>query len=421
MGERVNLIVYLRDRDFYLLQSDKKRTSGFLESDQDISEFLKENKISTVTLVFSRPSIFIRTLDFPFSSMKKISQVLPNELAPLFPVPVDELEFSWYVVSREKSKTTVSVLAIEKSKIEKWLKHRISHKFKLKICFEPFILSNYVSKTAMLNTFLLIFVDGNYLARYTVKNNIIIESSSSYFDPDTIDSAITEKINQNQAKLPVICLGDVSTGKFQGCRTINLRRDELSSSFLFSVFESLPTLSVEPAFKLYPVRHVEIVLNPTIIAGIILYLAVVSLMFRPYLTANQVQMKVNDINRQLEETFRAAFPDVKKVVNPVVQVRERLRNVGEVQKLVPRISIISIMEAISSIVPENIPFKVSQMSVRGSDLFLVCSTDTLENVESVSQCFKKVKIFDNVKVAGIMPESDQVSFNLLVKIKNDKN
>ncbi|HOL36037.1 MAG TPA: hypothetical protein PKW86_09230, partial [bacterium] len=103
------------------------------------------------------------------------------------------------------------------------------------------------------------------------------------------------------------------------------------------------------------------------------------------------------------------------------QVRERLRNVGEVQKLVPRISIISIMEAISSIVPENIPFKVSQMSVRGSDLFLVCSTDTLENVESVSQCFKKVKIFDNVKVAGIMPESDQVSFNLLVKIKNDKN
>ncbi|MGC8805059.1 MAG: hypothetical protein ACP5QD_03910, partial [Candidatus Ratteibacteria bacterium] len=113
----MNLIVYLRDRDFYFLQSDKKRVCGFFESDQDISEFLKENKISTLTLVFSRPSIFIRTLSFPFSSLKKISEVLPNELAPLFPVPVDALECFWYVVSKEKSKNTVSVLAVEKNKI----------------------------------------------------------------------------------------------------------------------------------------------------------------------------------------------------------------------------------------------------------------------------------------------------------------
>ncbi|MGC9065337.1 MAG: hypothetical protein ACP5JO_01750 [Candidatus Ratteibacteria bacterium] len=417
----MNLIVYLRDRDFYFLQSDKKRVCGFFESDQDISEFLKENKISTLTLVFSRPSIFIRTLSFPFSSLKKISEVLPNELAPLFPVPVDALECFWYVVSKEKSKNTVSVLAVEKNKIEKWLKYRVSHKFKIRTCFEPFVLSNYVSRTTLLNTFLLIFVDGNYVAKYIVKNNVMIESSSSYFEPDAIDSAIADIINLNHEKLVVVCLGDVSAGKFQAARTINLRKGEELASLLFSVFESLPALNVSPPFNLYSIRRTEITLNPLIVVGVILYLAVASFMFRPYFVANQVQMKVNDLNRQMEETFKAAFPDVKKVVNPVIQVRERLRNVGEAQKLVPRISVISIMKAISSIVPENIPFKVSQMSVRGSDLFLACSTDTLENVESVSQCFKKVKMFDNLKVSGIMPGSDQISFNLLIKIKNDRN
>ncbi|MGC8805137.1 MAG: hypothetical protein ACP5QD_04310, partial [Candidatus Ratteibacteria bacterium] len=275
--------------------------------------------------------------------------------------------------------------------------------------------------TTLLNTFLLIFVDGNYVAKYIVKNNVMIESSSSYFEPDAIDSAIADIINLNHEKLVVVCLGDVSAGKFQATRTINLRKGEELASLLFSVFESLPALNVSPPFNLYSIRRTEITLNPLIVVGVILYLAVASFMFRPYFVANQVQMKVNDLNRQMEETFKAAFPDVKKVVNPVIQVRERLRNVGEAQKLVPRISVISIMEAISSIVPENIPFKVSQMSVRGSDLFLACSTDTLENVESVSQCFKKVKMFDNLKVSGIMPGSDQISFNLLIKIKNDRN
>lgn len=409
----MNLLVYLRDKEMFFYSGEKK-ASGIFESEQQISDFLKENNVSSVNIVFSRPTIFLRTLEFPFSSLKKVSDVLLEESAPLFPVSVDELEFFWYPVKREKEKTSVCVIAFEKSKIEKWHSLSSTYKFRINICFEPFVLFSYVSRTITDSEYLCVFVDGRYLSGFTVKNKLIVESFSSYLDNKQDETILSDFIS-NKNNLPVVCVGDFSTTGIQGCRILRLQRKE-HMTLLFSLFEvSQPSFTGVP-FKLYRIKTSEISFNPAFVFGFVLFLAFAGMMFRPIFIVNQIQKNIDNLNTQIEQTFKAAFPDVKKLVNPLVQAKEQIRNLGEVQKVVPKLSAISIMQKISEVVPENIPFSVSQMSLRGTDLFLNCSTNNLENVESLTQIFKKQKEFQNIKVGSIAPESNQITFNLLIKV-----
>jgi|GEM_PF-1013701 len=421
MGEKLNLIVYMRDKELFFYAGANK-VSGVFQSEQDISGFLDENRVSSLTLVFSRPAIFIRTLEFPFSSLKKISDVVLEESSPLFPVPADELEFFWYPVLREKGKTTVSVIAFEKVKIEKWQRYGSSYKFRMDFYFEPFVLAGYVSRTTQQSNYICVFIDGNYVSRLVVKNNVVVESSSMYCEPERIENVFSEIVADNSEKLPVFCLGDTSvSGRTGNCRILPLQKGDFSSYF-FSLYELFPALFSVVPFRLYSARRTEVSLNFAVISGFLLFFAISGVMMRPLFIARQAQTKLDSVNRQMEQTFKAAFPDAVKIVNPLVQARERLRNLGDVQQIVPRNSVISIMKTISEIVPENIMFKVSQMSLRGLDLFLTCSTDTLENVEVLTQTFKKAKNFQDVKVGGIMPESDRITFNLLIKLaRNDKD
>jgi len=417
----LNLIVYLRDKEFYLYHSEEKKIQSVFETEQDVLDFFTENKVTSLSLIFSRPLVFVRTLEFPFSGLKKISQVLPEESASLFPVPAEELELFWYPVSREKTKTTILILGVERKRIERWQKLKSSFKFSMRIGLEPFVLTNYVSKTISERNYLLVFIDENYIAKYRVENSVIVESSSSFLEPGMLDEYL-EETRSEKSNLPVILLGEPVSGK-RGAdfRVISQKKSDSCVSMLFALFESFPNLPLNPAFKIFNVRYSEIAVSPVLIFAVCVYLGIAGIMFRPYFVARHYQEKVNSINRQMEELFRASFPDVSRVVNPVIQARENLKNSQGIQQIVPKISVISIMSTISKIVPENIPFKISQMSLRGRDLFLNCLTDTLENVEIISQCFRETELFSGVKVGGIMPESGQITFNLLIKIENVQN
>jgi len=422
MGEKLNLIVYVRDREFYFYYSEGKSLQGVFESDQDLSKFFTENKVKNLFLIFSRPLIFIRSLEFPFSSLNKISQVLPEESTSLFPVGLEELELFWYPVGREKTRTSVLIMGIEKKRIEKWQNIKASFRFNMKVGFEPFVLANYVSKTISDRNYTIIFIDKNYIAKYRVENNIVVEGSSCFFEQQDYLDEYLNGIKNEKINLPVIVLGDLSPNKLMpNFRMISPKKSESCISMFFALFQHHPNLSILPVFKIFTVSRSEITVNPALICGLCVYLGIAGLMFRPVILARHYQEKVADVNKQMEEVFRVAFPDVSRIVNPLIQAKEHLKNFQDVQKVMPKISVISIMATISGIIPEHIPFKISQMSLRGNDLFLTCLTDTLENVEIVSQIFKKAEMFGAVKIGGITPEAGQITFNLLIKIKNVQN
>ncbi len=410
MGERLNLIVYLRDREYFFYSGEKK-ISGVFDSEQDRTLFLKENRVSSVFIVFSKPLIFFRSIEFPFSSLKKVADVVVEESADLFPLPSEQLEFFWYPVSIEKSKTRIYVIGIEKNRIEQWNRLRTTYRFKVSTILEPFLICSYVSKILQSTTFRCIFIDGNYIADYKVQNNVIIESRSMYEEEPASISGIFEETG-----LPLVCLGDTSKiADVKNCKSINLKKECLSSC-IFTILESFPVSSIKRLFKIYPAKTSAVAVNWLFIAGFLLFFLIAGIMFKPVFIAKQVQLELESVEKEMEQTFRSAFPDVKRVVNPLIQARERIRNIGEIQTTIPKVSVLSIMQNISDIIPERISFRVNQMSLRNQDLFLACSTNNLENVEQITQIFKNVKGFESVKVGSIMPESGQITFNLLIRV-----
>ena len=81
--------------------------------------------IAGAVSVVSLPSdlVFFRNMKVPFKDAKKIRQVLPFELEPLLPLPVDDLiiDFHPLKLPEQKDQTDIIATTVEKSKIRIYL------------------------------------------------------------------------------------------------------------------------------------------------------------------------------------------------------------------------------------------------------------------------------------------------------------
>ena len=87
-------------------------------------DFLMERlKPVGATCVLGIPTTFVsfRNLSVPFHDIKKIRQVLPFELEPSLPMPVEELIFDFEAVKRDGGQDLLAFMA-EKSQLDRYLK-----------------------------------------------------------------------------------------------------------------------------------------------------------------------------------------------------------------------------------------------------------------------------------------------------------
>ena len=90
------------------------------ELPDSFKEILIKEK-SPVYLSIPKSITFFRPTSFPFRSRKKILLAIPYEIEETLPLPVEQFNFDFYELKREKDKTKVMVVAISRENIKKIL------------------------------------------------------------------------------------------------------------------------------------------------------------------------------------------------------------------------------------------------------------------------------------------------------------
>jgi Tfp pilus assembly PilM family ATPase/Tfp pilus assembly protein PilN len=155
----------------------------------------------------------------------------------------------------------------------------------------------------------------------------------------------------------------------------------------------------------------------------ILAAAVLALIFFSAITETYtLNRKLDHIDQQITGIFKATFPDVKRIVDPY---REMQVNVQQAQKDAvvqaatgPHIRSIDILNSISRSIPDSIKVDVTRMVISPDTVLISGNTDDFKSVDDIKGKLEQIDYFKKVTISStnLDRSGKEVRFQLKVEL-----
>jgi type II secretory pathway component PulL len=416
---------------------------------------------------FPANEISYRNIQVPFKRRKKIKKILPYELEPTLPFPVDDLIIDFYVLELPDNTNRNNLIsaAVEKSRLQTYLETLAAFNI------EPEIVTvgGYPAALCaaglvnMRENWLLVDIDNSKSTLFAILAGgvCLIRSFSIRSDDRSskMESLCTNIRRTLFALEEIIGLDFKPDGIFiTGCglddsgfdrdmeqilgfpvKRMDLVRDtdiikEHTTSQLWNSHQmdnafSLALMEIEGrnglnfrkgpfAAKKFWEEHKKSLIKTGILVGLVL--AVV--FFNVALDSYFMGKKLAGLNNQITGVFTSTFPEVKKIVDPLHQMRIKIQDArknalltGQTEK---NISTIDILNNISKLIPKNIDVNLTRLVIGVESIVISGNTDTFNSVDNIKNRLEKSDLFKKIIIssANIDKSDNRVRFKLKVNL-----
>jgi len=137
-------------------------------------------------------------------------------------------------------------------------------------------------------------------------------------------------------------------------------------------------------------------------AGILIFLAVLVYQWTDY---RRLHHRYTLLGREMEEIFRATFPDVQRVVDPLLQMESKLREVRAPAAVATPLfngekRALEILADISSRIPPSLSLHVSRLVIDRESVQIKGTTDAFNNVDAIKTSLAKSSRYQEVKIVS---------------------
>ena len=443
---------------YFPIPADKEGNKGEKEALQAIVETLKP---SGATCVLGIPAtiVSVRNLSVPFHDIKKIRQILPFELEPTLPIPVEDLIFDFEAVKHDKQQDLLT-FSVEKTEIQRYLDLlEAVHLRPAVIMPGGYAAARLISTMAddssdflfidtgegnhtiyavcsghvrMVRT-LPVATDGNPVTRNLETNlkrtfTALQENLGIGFNPSAVFSAgpqapllTTGNGSSTLLDVPVKSLDSLRTfPRLKGSLdTQDWQSGHLDIALALALMETETVAGVNFSTERSTIQHYWSEYRKHIIltAGLIV-LALVTALGGQILEVNAKQHRLAELDRQIEMVFKSTFPEVTRVVNPLQQMQIKIKEAGDgsigFNLTGARIRIIDILNALSQQIPSSADVKVNRMVAGADNVVLSGNTDTFNTVDDIKGRLEEADLFKSVTIssADLEKSGNRVRFKL---------
>ncbi len=415
---------------------------------------------------FPADDICYRNIKIPFKEQKKIGLILPFELEPNIPFQIDDCIIDFYPLNRFESPKETDILAvvIEKTRLKSYTDILASFNI------EPEIISAGAYPAAICvaeiydlpaDSFILdigknicslfVVVSGQVCLARTIslRKESPLRLTELCLDMERTVAGFNETFPIDFQPRGIILTGfDLNEGDIDETlqRKLNLpvmRADLLQKTeAIVSVPAGEPWESgkMNNALALALMRikgikginfkktasatqrvwrdHKAGIIKSAVLAGVVLvlYLAGVAL------DSFWLQKKTLILERQIQTIFTATFPDVKKIVDPLqqmrVKIRARKKTAGFMHASGDEILKIDIVNAISTRIPENLDIEFTRLVMGPERITISGVTDRFNTVDDLKTRLEQIPFFQKVKISSTKkdPVQNRVHFKMNVDL-----
>jgi len=452
----------------YVPISDQNDIAGCIDS--LLKSLAKQTDISGSICIASFPAnqISYRNIKLPFKEQKKIKQILPYELESTLPFLVDDLIIDYNSIklqgrSDSVDSTDVIAAAVEKSALKLYLNTLASFNIKPKIVTVggyPTALCLSSDTTVPENR---LFVDmGNrncsvfilvagqiYLIRSfpksatgsSIAESLCNEIKRTLYDSEEIfgfnlkpDEIFITKynsdiVNYKQDMEHILGISAKQTdllshtGFIRKNPALSWKPEQMDNALALALseiegFKVFNFLKGPFAAKNYWVENKKSLIKTGILAGLVLVLIFINIVLKTH----SMEKKLAGLNNQITDIFKTTFPDVKNIVDPIQQMRVKLKEAqkssmfsGETGK---HTYAIDILKDISEFTLRDIDVNLTNLVVDMESVSIAGDTNRFNSVDDIKRGLEQSNLFNKVTISSAnMNKSDnRVRFKLKVQL-----
>ncbi len=160
------------------------------------------------------------------------------------------------------------------------------------------------------------------------------------------------------------------------------------------------------------------------VAGVVSLVLLIGLGYL-FFDALQLQKRHDSLTAEMERIFKHNFPAVTRIVDPLLQMRARIRELETPKVSMPLFTseprILTILTDISTRLPVNLSLHVSRFVVDQDSVRLKGTTDAFNNVNTIKTLLAKSPLFSDVNIvsASKAKGKDVIRFALRMQLVED--
>lgn len=445
-------------QDYVPIPPEKADDEGIGEALNTLVERLKPAG-ATCVLGIPTKAVSFRNLSVPFHDIKKVRQVLPFELEPSLPIPVEELIFDFEAVKRDGNHDLLA-FAVQKDQIQRFRALLgTAHLEPVLILPGGYAAARIVSSTAAAEEDLL-FVDtgddqhtvyavcagrvrmvrtlpvsgGGYPVvrgiemamqrTFTaMKENLGIE-----INPSTVFSMGPQAQLLNAGSATATLLG-VPVRPIDTIRTFprltgvtdtpDWGTGRLDIALALALMETEAVDGINFSTERSTIQHYWGEYRRSILSTAALILLVIGTALAGQILAmGAKERRLAELDRQIETVFKSTFPEVTRVVNPLQQMQLKIKEASEsgsgLETAGPQVRVIDLLNALSQGIPASVDVQISRMVVGVDNVVLSGDTDTFNTVDDIKVRLEGANVFKSVTIssADLEKSGKRVRFKL---------
>ncbi len=440
-----------------------EQENGSSTVEEALSAITEHMDISGATCIASFPveKVTFRNIQVPFKERKKIKQVLPFELEPTLPLPVEDFHIEFFplkalpaadhvaeLLQEQSEYTDLVVAAIENDILEAYLgnlafiginphsvtpggyltalclahssnvpNHWILIEVNQKSCTLFFVVFDQIH---ILRSFPLYFNEPSCTQMLITEIERMIsaleENSSILFEPKHIYIAGVDEEAEIEEQLERFL--DISVTKVNLLRDMDVTYDTMpEGNFRPGVMDSALALAmagivginglnfhkVPFAAVKYFIEYKQKIIKTSVLAGLTTILFISSVLIDSYSMEKEIQR----FNSTRNEIFQSTFPGKKDIKDQLKQM-SIMRNEVEAVRNIPVLSTemehsirtVDILNDISNLIPKKVDIEVTNFVISTDNVQISGNTDTFESVDEIKSSLEKSKYFKKVTISN---------------------
>lgn len=385
-----------------------------------------------------------RNLSLPFNDIKKIRQILPFELEPTLPTPVEELIFDFEAVKRDGHQDLLAFM-VQRSQIRRYIELLEAVSLRPVVIMPGgYAAARFIAaSTDDREEFLLIDSgEGNHTIYVVISGNIrmvrtlpvagggspvirgletalrrtltgLQESLGIDVNPSTVfstgpqsDLLAVGSGSPTVMGLPVQTLADMRTFSrlIKPPDTPDWKSGRLDNALALALMEAEAVGGVNFSSERSTVQYYWNEYRRSIIlTAALILLTLTTALVSQALAVRGSSQRLTELDRQIETIFKTTFPEVTRVVNPLQQMQVRLRETGDgsgLERTGPRPRVIDVLDSLSRQIPAAVDVQMSQMVVGADNVVLSGHTDSFNTVDDIKGRLEKADLFTSVTISS---------------------
>jgi general secretion pathway protein L len=140
-----------------------------------------------------------------------------------------------------------------------------------------------------------------------------------------------------------------------------------------------------------------------------------------FVSYSTLKQRHDDLSARMKAVFRRSFPEVTRIVDPLLQMRARLQTAETPTVSMPLFTgekrVLAILADISSRIPEKISLHVSRLVIDQDSVRIKGTTDAFNNVNTIKKLLSASPRFFEVNIVSATKSRDKNSIRFEIRIQ----